>query len=356
MSRNYFYNSPERFLIIRTDRIGDTILTLPSVSIIRKKYPKAFIAFLSIPYTNPLLKQYEGIDLLLTYDPEGIHKGWQGILKLIKELKKHKFHSALLFYPRLELAFALYIAKIPVRIGTRYRWYSFFLNNHIYEHRKECKKHELEYNLSLLTPLIPDNNSSPHYEFKPWNKSKWWAKFQKEINSKNYAIVHPGNGKSAPNLDKNQYELIVNLLIENTDWTILLTGTSEDIKFVHDLAINLPMQRVKVMVDRFSLLDFFSILRNASLLITSSTGPLHMANAVNIPLLCFFCPAKPYTPIRWGPYHQQKWVVTPNFNEPNICNYKTCPHGGCLQKITDLEIENVLCKKRLKTLQIKSKS
>ena len=155
MSLNSLYNTPTRILLIRTDRIGDTILTLPSVTAIRKKYPKAYIAFLSRPYTQPLIEQYSGIDLFLTYDPDGIHKGFKGILKLIKELKEHKFHSAILFYPRIELAFAIFRAKIPIRIGTGYRWYSFFFNNRIFEHSKECKKHESEYNLSLLEPLIP---------------------------------------------------------------------------------------------------------------------------------------------------------------------------------------------------------
>ena len=111
MPQNYFYNSPQRYLLIRTDRIGDTILTLPSVTTIRKRYPKAFIAFLSKPYTNSLVKQYSGIDLLLTYEPEGRHKGLKGILKLSEELKEYKFHSAILFYPRVELAFAIFRAK-----------------------------------------------------------------------------------------------------------------------------------------------------------------------------------------------------------------------------------------------------
>ena len=45
-------NQPERFLLIRTDRIGDTILTLPTVTALRKKYPAAFIVFLAQPYTD----------------------------------------------------------------------------------------------------------------------------------------------------------------------------------------------------------------------------------------------------------------------------------------------------------------
>ena len=349
MSQISSSNSKNRFLLIRTDRIGDTILTLPSVSAIRKNFPNSFIAFLSQPYTKPLIEQYSGIDLLITYDPDGRHKGWNGITKLCQELKKYDFQAAILFYPRVELAFAIFGAKIPVRIGTGFRWYSFFLNKLVFEHRKECKKHESEYNLMLLEPLITKSNN-PQYEFKKWVQTSWWKKFQEEINFNKYVVVHPGNGNSAPNLSKKQYILIIKLLLEKTDWTILLTGVSAEKQFVHDLAANFHDDRLKELVGRFSLPDFFSIVRNASLLIASSTGPIHMANAVKIPVLGFFCPVKPHTPIRWGPYDQQEWAITPNLNWPDVCNSKKCPHGGCLNKISDIEITEILCGKRLKEI------
>ncbi|GIT03013.1 MAG: hypothetical protein CM1200mP28_02720 [Deltaproteobacteria bacterium] len=113
--------NPKRFLLVRTDRVGDTILTLPAVTALRKKSPQAFISFLAHPYTVPLIEQYEGIDLLLTYEPEGRHRGWQGVLKLGNQLGNLNFDVVLLFYPRPELAFALWLAKIPLRIGTGFR-------------------------------------------------------------------------------------------------------------------------------------------------------------------------------------------------------------------------------------------
>jgi ADP-heptose:LPS heptosyltransferase len=117
-------------------------------------------------------------------------------------------------------------------------------------------------------------------------------------------------------LNKAQYRLIIRLLLEKTVWTILSTGASGEEKLVHELAEDFPHERVKEMVGRFSLAEFFPVIRNSSLLITSSTGPLHLANAVGIPLLGFFCSAKPHTPKRWGPYDQQKWVVTPKLDRP----------------------------------------
>ena len=348
----FSYNeTPKRFLLIRTDRVGDTILTLPAVTALRKKYPCAFISFLAQPYTVPLIEKYEGIDLLLTYEPEGRHRGWQGILKLCNQLGNLNFDVVLMFYPRPELAFALRLARIPLRIGTGFRWYSFLMNKRIYEHRKDCIKHESEYNLSLLDSLLPEQANQPEYNFKKWSPESWWEEFSREMNCSEYAIVHPGNGSSAPNLNAEQYILIIRLLLENTSWTVLLTGISEEKKMVSELADCFQEDRVKKVAGRFSLADLFSVIRNSSLLITSSTGPLHMANAAGTPLLGFFCPAKPHTPNRWGPYDQKQWVVTPKFDGPETCQLKKCNYGGCLQKLTELEITEVLCNQRLKDLQ-----
>ena len=346
--------SLKRLLLIRTDRIGDTVLTLPSVSAIRKKYPKAFIVFLAQPYTAPLIEKYSGIDLLLIYEPEGRHKGFSGIMKLSRELEKFKFDTAILFYPRPELAFAIFKAKISNRIGSGYRWYSFLLNKRIFEHRKECLKHEAEYNLSLLGPVINGDSPKLYNEFKEWTPESWWVSFHEELNFNEYIIVHSSNGVSAPNLSQIQYRLIIKLLLEKTPFTILLTGTIGDEILVNELVEGFPKDRVKNMVGRFSLEKFFSIIRNSTLLITTSTGPLHLANSVGIPILGFFCPAKPHTPKRWGPYHQQEWVVTPKLQSPASCEFKKCPHGGCLKYISETEITEVLCKKRLKNLNLKN--
>ena len=62
-------------MLLCTDRIGDTIITLPSVTALRKKYHTALIIFLAELYTVPLIEQYKDIDLFLTSVPEARHQG-----------------------------------------------------------------------------------------------------------------------------------------------------------------------------------------------------------------------------------------------------------------------------------------
>ncbi len=87
--------------------------------------PKEFIAVL------------EGINFLL--------------LKSSNKIMKLQF-----FLSPFGLTSALWRAGIPRRIGTSHRWYSFLLTDRVHQSRKECLKHEAEYNLDLLEPLIQD--------------------------------------------------------------------------------------------------------------------------------------------------------------------------------------------------------
>jgi len=70
------------------------------------------------------------------------------------------------------------------------------------------------------------------------------------------------------------------------------------------------------------------------LFISNSTGPLHIARAMDIPLLAFYCPAIPCSPERWGPYNQLDSVITPRLEPCKSGNPEKCLHGNCLGLIS----------------------
>src|SRR3954447_12122538 len=61
--------TPRRLLIVRNDRVGDLLLTLPAIEAARRNWPAACLAVLASPVAASLLKDYPGIDQLLVDDP-----------------------------------------------------------------------------------------------------------------------------------------------------------------------------------------------------------------------------------------------------------------------------------------------
>ena len=134
----------QNILVVRTDRIGDVILTLPTIEALKLNFPNAHIAMLLSSYTASLV---EGIADVLTYNREIALKPF---FEMLAELRRARFDVAVVAFPRFRIALLLWLAGIPLRIGTGYRWYSFLFNRKIFEHRKNVEKHEAEYNVSLL--------------------------------------------------------------------------------------------------------------------------------------------------------------------------------------------------------------
>ena len=68
----------------------------------------------SSPETHtPYLENVKEISQILNYDPEGVHRGIRGHQLLATEIQQQDYETAILFYPRLGLTFALWRAGIP---------------------------------------------------------------------------------------------------------------------------------------------------------------------------------------------------------------------------------------------------
>ena len=340
-------NNLHHILLIRTDRIGDVVLTTPTVSWLRKYYPHARIAFLTRAYTAPLLRHYSGIDEILIYRPEEEHAGLRGHLRLARQLKSHRFDAAFLFFPQPGLSLALYRAGIPLRVGSGYRWSAIFLNRRIFEHRKKGEKHELEYNFSLLRDFVPRLPHPEEVVFDFQRDETLLHLRQKALNklglTASYAIIHPGSGGSAPRLPIEQFARIAHYLQRHSALQLLIVGNGKEQNLVNDLLQQLPSrERIHAVVGEWDLETYMGIIAGSRLFISNSTGPLHIARAFDVPVLAFYCPATPCSPKRWGPYNRLDSVLTPDISPCKSCNIKRCPYGNCLSHIPWNAIENRL--------------
>ena len=335
-----------KILLIRTDRIGDTLLTLPVVKPIKEKWPHCKIDFLARKYTHPILENVKEISQILNYDPEGVHRGIRGHQLLANEIQQQDYETAILFYPRFGLTFALWRAGVPRRIGTGHRWYSFLLTDRVHQSRRECLKHEVEYNLDLLKPLIQDlPREILQFRLAVPETTKREVQViltANDILSK-YIVVHPGNGDSAPNLSRDQYRTLIQQ-ISLSGIRVVLTGLNSEKKYNDSLKSDFSTNNITDLTGTLNLEQMIALLSEACGLITTSTGPAHIASAVGTPVAAFYCPAIPHTPDRWGPLENSERVTTPKLTNSH-CQMKQCPHGthGCLATcLQDVQISQAL--------------
>ncbi len=77
-----------------------------------------------------------------------------------------------------------------------------------------------------------------------------------------------------------------------------------------------------------------AVLARLDVLVTNDTGPLHLGQAVNVPVMGLFGPTDPITIGPIGPMHRV--IKVPATCE--VCLTKTCPYPHCLEAIQEEEV------------------
>lgn len=323
---------PKNILIVRTDRIGDVVLTLPLASIIKKKFSSARITFLAREYTKPLTENTTSIDSTIVLEEKN---GKPKIFANVKILK-NRFDTCIVAFPTFRIALILFLAGIKTRIGTGYRFYSFLFNKKTYEHRKYGERHELEYNINLLKHIgINEHINEKNVSFSLQSDDKIEHSVIKRLNdlgidtSKQIVIIHPGSGGSAVDLPISKLKQLSELMAQGLGCEILITGGSSERKLCESLLVN---EKTKNIAGLFDLKEMISIINLSTVLIANSTGPIHIAAALGNNVIGFYPKVVACSPKRWGPYTEKKIIFTPNL-DCNNCTIEQCEKLNCMDTI-----------------------
>jgi ADP-heptose:LPS heptosyltransferase len=326
----------KRILLVRIDRIGDVVLSLPAAGLIKRHYPKAEVHFLTRPYTAPLAGLASDVDQVM------VDKGG-GVWSLSREIKVRKYQAAVLLYPTARLAWALFLSGIPVRVGTAYRFYSFLFNRRVPLHRRESQRHELELNLELVARGLGldgrealGQESYPQMTIDPKHREAAGAKLV--LGAEKLVILHPGSGGSARDWPLRNFARLADRLGEKGLAVAVTLGPGEE-KLRQEM--ELGMVSKPKWISNLDLAELAATLSLADLVVSNSTGPLHMAAAVGTKVLGIYCPVKPCLPRRWGPYGPGHWALIPEVPVCRKCMGASCPHWDCMESLT---IEAVFAK------------
>ena len=141
----------DRFLIVRTDRIGDVVLSLPVSRAIKNHCPGSKVFYLVNPYASPLIKEHPWIDGFIEVQVKNRYRGdLIGIREFIaglKKLRKLNPDVSIMLYSKPGIVFMLKFAGIKLA-GYKNRLYSVLYNFKMPAPQNPI--HEVQKNLMLL--------------------------------------------------------------------------------------------------------------------------------------------------------------------------------------------------------------
>ena len=296
----------KHILISRTDKIGDVILTLPMIPEIKRLSPSSKISLFISNKLGNLLNGYEGVDNIFYYEDV--------VDNLLNFFKSNDFDTIINVFPRKDIAVASFRAGIKTRVGTAYRFYSFLFNERIKEHRKYAVKHESEYNLNLLSFLNKEISFEKifHLSYTDSEYRDLKNKLSKHLNlDTKYIIIHPGSKGSA-------VDLPVNKLIELAEYVktkyplvkIVVTGLDQESNVTSLFPLKLGGDIIN-LTGMLDLREMMILIDKCNLFVSNSTGPIHIAGALNKKIIGFYPNSAPMIAVRWKPLSNQAVIISP---------------------------------------------
>jgi heptosyltransferase-2 len=331
--------TPRHILVSRTDKIGDLILSLPVFQTLRKAFPHARITALVSAYAKEVVQGHPAVDAVEVIDPR------DGMGPLIQRLKSLDADVFIALYPRPKLAIAAWLAKIPIRIGTAFRWYSFAFKPKARLRRRYGDRHEVEYNLQLLRFLgITEFAEKMEWPVTAEHQEKAAQLLQSRgiAPGEHYVAVHPGHKGSALNWSVYRYSEIIARLCHEKDLKVVVTGGLEETGLIAQLASLLKFYTLEskpvYLIGECTLKQLAAVYQGADCFLSGSTGTMHLAAAVGTPTVSLFCPIPETTPARWGPWGNEAVVLMPRNVKCPDCQTGRCKKHDPMDDIAEEDV------------------
>lgn len=280
-----------RILIVRTDRVGDVVMITPMIREIRKKFPGAYIGALAQPNTAKILYNNPHLDAIVTDD---LSK--ETFWKVVKEIRKHRFGTGLLVWPTERAAYQMFFAGIWNRIGVGHKLYEILTYmRSVSRDKYRNLRHEADYCMDLARKIgVVTDNIQPEI-FLSDEEKNWTKNFlaDKNIGENTFKIIlHTGSKNSAPNWSEDRYLELIKKIVKkfpSENFVMLLTAYEMTDDFKSSVKAIGDDRIIDVSPDFKDLRDFIKIISAADLMVCSSTGPIHLADALDVKCIGIHC-------------------------------------------------------------------
>jgi heptosyltransferase-2 len=294
----------KNILILRNDRFGEFLLNIPALRALRESFRDATIIAVVSPYVKELAQNISYVDEIIEWTQEA--HGLREKLYLISSLKKRKIDIAVMLNPSKELNIITYLSGIPVRVGYN-RKCGFLLTHRIKDEKHLGFKHEVEYNLELVS-LVGAKTQDRSLFLEINNDTQFLKKFGLDI-SNNLIALHPWTSDPIKQWPTESFLELANKLLAIPSVKLVIIGGKEEVNKSRELFNKLD-NRLIDLTGRTSLVQLGSVLKKCRLLVSCDSGPVHLATSVGTKVLAIFrndIPGK--TAKRWGPWGKGHLVI-----------------------------------------------
>lgn len=341
-----------KILIIKLSAIGDVVHALPAANIIKRQAPWVELSWIVEDKAASILKSHPAIDKLIILPRQSWQLEFKGkkftvlneIIDFFKDLRSYKYDIAFDLQGLLKSGLVTYFSGATFRFGysdaregSRTFYNKKFTPPSVGTPVVERYLELIEKGLGIKGTGVEFRILSTQAE-----KEKNDLLFDRyDIdNQKKIAVIHPITSWKSKNWPLGSYSLLCDRLIEKNDCQVLFTGSDVDIEKI-DLITKKMENKALNLAGKINLRELAELYKRADIFIGGDTGPMHIAAAVDCPVVVIMGPTDAE---RNGPYGENNVVIRNEELSCLNCWKRECPlgHNDCMKKLQpDIVLEAV---------------
>ena len=332
----------KKILIIKFGGIGDVLLSTPVISNLRSYFPDAEIFFLTGKNARDVVYDHPQLTRGMTFD-----SAEDSSVYLIKRIRKQNFDLVIDLFSNPRTALLTFLSGAKYRAGFNLRGRKYAYNILVISRGSEV--HNVQFNLDALRKIeIPIVTDKPELYPNPVH-FEIVGEYLKNINTENKKIcgVLLTGGWESKRYKTPDYIELLRLMKEKYPFEFILVSGNKFEEEQAETIKNSVGDHVHLLPNR-PLLYLAAFLKKCDIVIGSDSGPLHIAAAMNTPLLGIFGPTDPKL---GGPYGEKVLTIVKEELDCLKCNLHDCPIGNIC--MTQLSKEKIIV--MLETLITKNK-
>jgi 3-deoxy-D-manno-octulosonic-acid transferase/heptosyltransferase-1 len=332
---------PKSILIIKLSAIGDVVHTLPLLEVLRKNFPEARLDWVVEEESSQIVDAHKGIDSVII----SRRKSWQKrllsgperaaafkeIVQFLKELRLKQYDLVIDLQGLFKSAILTGLSRGKRKIGGSWgregsRLFlterPFFVN---------ADKHAVDKYLKVAEYLGCEKDSwKGHIPIRESDKSSIDKVLgDKGTKDQKLVAINPFAKWTTKLWESERFAALAERLQKELACNIIFTGSGQDRTSIDKITETMQDKPLN-LAGQTSLKELAYLYSKCLLLVTTDTGPMHIAAAMGCPVVALFGPTAPW---RTGPYGKGHTVIRDEI-ECSPCFNKKCDHVNCMRNIT----------------------
>jgi heptosyltransferase II len=324
-------------LVMRYRFIGDTVLTVPFLRNLRESYPAARIDLMLEPFSGQVIEGCPYVDEIIPFEFRTIHaysnpsqrSNLSGYIHYWRMIRDRHYDAVFVLKRSLSSALLALAAGVPRRIGFATEGRSWALTDPV-PYRQD--QHEVENFLDCLRVLDVPVLSR---KLELWSSVEGDRKVNTLFSDAGWKkddlkiIVHVAASLPAKQWPLERFAEVMKILKQKYSARFVYTGAKGDATLYNEIEAMGPFNGLN-LCGITNLRENISVYRAANLFFGVDSGPMHMAAAVNVPVIALFGPTDER---KWGPWGEGHSILSKRL-VCHPCKPHKCSDNECMQQIT----------------------